>query len=295
MNAGNLRKLSLPHGGGAPHAWLSAGRAELGGAERSKPFRWLVRGGFIARGVTYGVIGVLALALAFGAGTAGTQPDQQGALKLVAHAPLGFIALIVIAVGLLAYAIWKLSQAFYGRGPEGGGGPSVGERAVNAGGGVVYLLLCALAVEILAGSGAGDSGGAPQKAAGGVLAWPAGRWLVGAAGVVLIGGCIYQVYYALTERFTRQDKTGEMTRHQRERFCTVAKVGLVGRAIVFALIGYFLLQSAITYDSANAVGIDGALARLHHQALGPWLVGLVGVGLLVFCAFSLYEARYRRL
>jgi hypothetical protein len=295
VDAGNLRKLSLPHGVGGPHSRLSGGRAgrELGGVERSKPFRWLVRAGFIARGLTYGVVGALALALAFGAGTGGTKPDQQGALDLVARAPLGFIALIVIAAGLLAYAIWKLSQAFYGRGPEGGGGPSLGERAVNAGGGVVYLLLCALAVEILAGSG--GSGGAPQKAAGGVLAWPAGRWLVGAAGVVLIGGCIYQVYYALTERFTRQDKIGEMNRDQRRRFCTVGKVGLVGRAVVFALIGYFLLQSAITYKSANAVGIDGALARLHHQALGPWLVGLVGMGMLVFCVFSLYEARYRRL
>jgi hypothetical protein len=65
--------------------------------------------------------------------------------------------------------------------------------------------------------------------------------------------------------------------------------------MVFALIGYFLLRTAIEYDSRQAIGVDGALARLHDQPLGPLSVGLVGVGLLIFAAFSLFEARYRRL
>lgn len=296
MSHGQGPKIALPAGLQRPLSRLASGKAArgLGEAERSRPFRWLVRAGFLARGLTYGVVGALALALASGASSAGERPDQQGALELVARAPLGFIALTVIAVGLLAYAVWKLSQAFYGRGPEGGGGPSLPERAVNAGGGIVYLAFCAVAVEILAGSG-GGAGGAPQKAAGGVLAWPAGSWIVGAAGVALIGGCLYQAYYALSGSFTRQDKTDGMDRHELARFCAIGKVGFIGRAIVLALIGYFLLQSAITYDPGNAVGVDGALARLHHDPLGPWLVGLVGVGLLVFGTFSLYEARYRRL
>lgn len=299
MSQGQGPKIALPASVQRPLARLAGGRAarEVGEAERSQSFRWLVRTGFFARGLTYGVVGALALALASGAGTAGASPDQQGALKLVARAPLGFIALSVIAAGLLAYAVWKLSQAFYGRGPEGGGGPSLPERAVNAGGGIVYLVFCAVAVEILAGSGSGSgsAGGGPQKATGGVLAWPGGRWMVGAAGVALIGGCVYQAYYALSGSFTRQDKTDEMDREELARFRAIGKVGFSGRAIVLALIGYFLLQSAITYDPGKAVGVDGALARLHHDALGPWLVGLVGVGLLVFGIFSLYEVRYRRL
>jgi hypothetical protein len=254
-----------------------------------------VRVGFLARGVSYGLVGALALALAFGAGTGGTKADQQGALELIARAPLGFVALIVIAAGLLAYAIWKLSQALFGRGPEGGGGSKLSERAINAGGGVVYLLLCALAIEILAGRGAGGSSGSPQKAAGGVLSWPGGPWIVGIAGVALIAGAGYQAYYGASGRFTKQDKTEEMTADQLERFRLIGKVGFIGRAVVLALIGYFLVQSAINYDPRNAVGVDGALARLHHQTLGPWLVGLVGIGLLVFGLFSLHEARYRRL
>jgi hypothetical protein len=266
-----------------------------GAAERSRAFEWLVRAGFLARGLTYGLVGALAIALAFGAGTAGTATDQQGALALVSRAPLGFIALALIAAGLLAYAVWKLTQAFNGRGPEGGGGPSLGQRLANAGGGVAYLLFCAVAVRLMVGSGGGSSSGSPQHAAGGVLGWPGGRWLVGIAGVVMIGGAIYQAYYGLSGHFTRQIKTAEMKRGQLERLRTLGKVGFSARAVVFALIGYFLVQSAVAYDPKQAVGVDGALARLHHQPLGPWLVGLVGVGLLLFGAFSLYEARYRRL
>jgi uncharacterized protein DUF1206 len=268
---------------------------ELTETERSRTFKVLVRVGFLARALTYGVIGGLAIALAFGAGTAGAQANQQGALALVASAPLGFVALVVIAAGLLAYAAWKLTQAIRGRGPEGGGGSKAGQRLANGGAGVGYLLFCAVAVRILVGSGSGGSGGSPKHTAAGVLGWPGGTWLVGAVGIALIAGCAYQVYYALSGRFAAQAKTEEMSADERRRFDAVGRVGLVARAVVFGLCGYFLAQAAITYDPANAVGVDGALARLHHQALGPLLVGLAGVGLVVFAAFSLYEARYRRL
>jgi Domain of Unknown Function (DUF1206) len=268
--------------------------AQLNNAEQSQTFEWLVRTGFVARGVTYGLVGALTLALAFGAGTDGTQTDQQGALALVARAPLGFVALIVIAAGFLAYAVWKFTQAIRGRGPEGGGGSEAGDRVVNAGGGVAYLLFCGLAVETLVGSGS-SSGGSPKRAAGGVLSWPGGPWIVGAVALALIAGCIYQAYYALAEKFTGQAKTGQMDGSALKRYRVLGKIGLLSRAVVLTLIGYFLIKTALDYSPGSAVGVDGALARLHNQAYGPWLVGLVGIGLLIFAGFSLYEARYRRL
>jgi len=279
------------------HAPFSGARAtELRDAERSRPFRWLVRTGFWARGVTYGVIGALAIALACGAGTDGTAPDQQGALALVARAPLGFLALIVIVAGLLAYAIWKFTQAIRGHGPEGGGGLSAFDRLANGAGGVAYLVFCAVALRIVVGGGGSKgSSAAPRRAASGVLGWPAGPWLVGAAGVGLVAVSAYQAYDALAGRFTAQIKMGEMDRSERQMFCALGRIGLVTRALVFAVCGYFLARTAVTFDPGSAVGVDGALARLHQQPWGPWIVGFVGVGLLVFAGFSLYEGRYRRL
>jgi hypothetical protein len=86
-----------------------------------------------------------------------------------------------------------------------------------------------------------------------------------------------------------------MISRERRVFMLLGRVGLIARAVVFTLLGYFLLRTAVDYKPADATGVDGALARLHHEALGPWLVGLVALGLNTFAAFSLVEARSRRL
>ena len=262
--------------------------------EASAPFRWLVRAGFVARGITYGLIGALALAIAFGAGSMGTAPNQQGALALIAHTPVGLPALVVIAAGLLAYALWKLTQGAFGRGPEGGGGPKLKDRVSNLAGGVVYLGFFAVAIRVLTGS-AGNSSGEPSQAASGALGLPGGQLLVGIAGAGLMAISLYQLYDALRGQFAHDSKTERMDSRERTLFMRLGRTGLTARALVFALIGYFLLRTAIDYKPSNAIGVDGALARLHHEPFGPWLVGLAGVGLLTFAAFSLIEGRFRRL
>ncbi len=262
--------------------------------ERTKPFRWAVRAGFVARGITYGVVGALAVALALGAGTDGTAPNQQGALALIDRAVIGRIALVVICAGLLAYALWKLYQGVFGRGPEGGGDPGVIDRLGNLGGGLAYLGFFAVAVRVLAGNSGGSSS-APSHAASGVLGWPGGTAIVGIAGVGLMVISLYQLYDAVSGGFADESKTGQMEARARQLFLTIGRIGLTARALVFVLIGYFLLRTAVDYSPGEATGVDGALARLHHQALGPFLVALVGAGLLVFAVFSLFEARYRRL
>jgi hypothetical protein len=250
--------------------------------------------------MTYGIIGALAVALALGAGTGGTKANQQGALALIASAPLGFVGLIAVAIGLLAYSAWKLFLGIRGRGPEGGGGTSARDRIANIGGAIVYLLFFAVAVHILAGSGSGrGSGGggssSPRHATAGVLGWPAGRWLVGAAGAAMIAVGVVQIFDALKERFASEAKTERMEPAVKRTFLLVGRVGLVARALVFAVCGYFLVHAAIAFNPRSAVGVDGALQRLHRDALGPLIVGLVGTGLLLFATYSLFEARYRRL
>lgn len=271
-----------------------AARRDSRAVAQSRPFRWLVRTGFVGRAITYGVIGGLAIAIALGAGTAGVAPNQQGALALISRAAIGRAALIVICAGLLAYALWKIYQGIFGRGPEGGGSPAVKDRVANGFGGLAYLVFFAVAVRVLAGS-SGSSGAEPHRAAGGVLGWPGGQVIVGAGGTILLAVSLYQLYDGLSGGFMDEAKTGQMDERARNTFGTLGRVGLTARALVFALIGYFLLRTAVEYSPSQAIGVDGALARLHSQGLGPWLVGLVGAGLLIFATFSLFEARYRRL
>jgi Domain of Unknown Function (DUF1206) len=202
------------------------------------------------------------------------------------------VALVIIAAGLLGYALWKLVQAAFGHGPEGGGGADVKDRIANAAGGIAYLILCGVAVRVLLGS-AGNSSSQTKHAAAGVLAWPGGQVLVGIAGVALIAISAYQVFDAMRLNFADEIKASEMTDAEYRLFMALGVAGLIARSLVFGLVGYFLLRAAIDFDPAKAVGVNGALAAVHHQPYGPWLLGVVAAGLITFAGFSLMESRYR--
>lgn len=289
-----MRRLGSVLVGDGRRGVAGGARRETESVERTRPVQWLIRGGFVARALTYGIIGGLALALALGAGTAGAAPDQQGALALIARSLIGRIALVLICAGLLAYAVWKLTQGVFGRGPEGGGDPKLFDRVANLAGGVVYLGFFGVAVQVLAGT-AGNSSKEPKDAAAGVLGWPGGQVIVGIGGAALIAISLYQLYDGLRGEFANEAKTQQMSPGERRLFMWLGHVGLTARALVFALIGYFVLRAAIDFSPGSAVGVDGALARLHHEPLGPAILGLVAAGLITFAVYSLLEARYRRL
>jgi hypothetical protein len=262
--------------------------------QRSRLFSVLVRAGFVARGLTYAVIGGIAAALALGAGSGGRSPDQQGALEFIAHAPLGRVVVIAAGVGLLAYALWKLSLGLIGTGPEGGGGSSLKDRVANIAGGVAYLGFFGVALRVVLGT-SGNQTAEQRQATAGVLAWPGGRLLVGAVGVALIAISLFQIWEALCDQFTDDNKLVEMGRAKARAFVIIGRTGLCARAGVFVLIGYFFLRTAVDYHPSSGIGLDGALAAVHHEPFGAVLLGLVAVGLLIFAVFSLFEARYRRL
>src|SRR5436190_23325782 len=163
-------------------------RAESVGnrVEQTTVFEAFARVGFVARAVIYGIVGVLAVKLAVGAG--GKATDQSGALKTIADQPFGKVLLILVAIGLAGYALWRLLHALLGHGPEDS--DSTFDRVAALGSGIVYAVLCAAAVEILLGSGGGSENA--KKTAAGVLGWPGGPGLVGLAGGVLVGGAVYR-------------------------------------------------------------------------------------------------------
>jgi hypothetical protein len=102
-------------------------------------------------------------------------------------------------------------------------------------------------------------------------------------------------YDGLTSSFVEEMRTAELSGRLRDALDVLGRVGLAARAVVFALVGYFLIRAAIDFDPANAVGLDGALAKLAREPYGSWLLGIVATGLILFAVCSLAEARYREL
>jgi hypothetical protein len=261
---------------------------------RSESLHWLVRVGFLARAITYGVIAGLTAALALGIEVRPASANPQGALAVICGAPLGRLMLAIISVALLAYAIWKLGQTVRGRGPEGGGGPGVRKRLASLGGGLIYLAFFAVSIAVLTGN-TGNGSRQPRETASQLIGVPGGEVLLAVAGIGLLAVSIYQAYDAIRGDFANDNKIEQMSRARCRAFLVIGRVGLLARAVVFSLVGYFLLRAAIELHAGTAVGVDGALASVQREPLGSWLLTLVAVGLLTFAAFSVLEARYRRL
>ena len=197
----------------------------------------------------------------------------------------------MVAIGLGGYSLWRLVRAALGHGPEGS--DKGFERVAALGSGIVYAVLCVVAVSILLGSRGGSSNAKSTTA--GVLGWPAGPWLVGIAGVVLIGIGLFQGYRGLTKQFLKDSKTEQMSRAVRRWFEWIGTIGHLARMVVFGLVGVFLIKAAVDFNPSKAVGLDGALAKLAHASYGPLALGCVAAGLIAFGLYSLTDARYRRI
>ena len=257
---------------------------------RSDGFEWLARLGLAARGVVYAVIAILALKVALGDG--GKTTDQQGALKTIAQQSFGEILLIVVAIGLFGYALWRLVRAAIGHGAEGDRDDAK-ERIDGVASGIGYGILFVTALGILFGSGGGGGGG-PQSTTGGVLDWPAGQVLVIIAGLVLLGVAVDQGIKGFKRKFLEKSHTERMSERTKKVFTAFGVFGHLARMVIFGLMGYFLIKAAIDYDPKEAVSLDGALAKLANSAGGPLVLGAVAVGLLGFGLYSFMDARYRR-
>ena len=256
---------------------------------QSTGFEWLSRAGFVARGLIYGIIGVLALRLAVGHG--GRTTNQQGALHTVANQPLGKALLTLLAIGLGGYALWRFARAAIGHGPEGT--DSKLDRVTALASGIVYASFCIAAVRILTGSKGSSS--TPKTASRDVFGWPAGIWIVGAAGLIVIGVGLYQGYRGISRDFLKDSKTEQMSPRTKRWISRLGLIGHLSRMVVFTLVGVFLVKAAVDYNPRAAIGLDGALAKLQHNSLGPLLLGVVALGLIAFALYSFSDARYRRI
>jgi hypothetical protein len=248
----------------------------------------LARAGFVARGLVYLIVAVLAIELAIG--EKGTNADQQEALRTIAEQPLGEVLLLLVAVGLAGYALWMLARAAIGHGVEET--DSGFDRVSALASAVAYGVICAGAIGILVGSGSGS--GSPKEVTGGVLGWPGGTVLVAVAGAVVIGVGLYQAYKGFARKFLDEVKTGEMNRKVRKGYTTLGVFGYVARAVVFLLVGYGLIKAAVDYDPKKAIGLDGALHELARSSYGPSVLWLVAVGLAGFGLYSIADSRYHR-
>ncbi len=248
------------------------------------------RAGFVARGVVYVLVGVLAVRIALGSGS--QEADRQGALQQVVAQPFGNVMLWMLVVGFGSMAIWRGARALMTNGPQ----RKAGSRLLDGGRAVFYASVCWGTAVFAAGSGGGSSGDAKsQDWTASALKLPGGQVLVGLAGCVLIGVGVALAVRAAMRRFLRELDTAAMGRRAREVVTGLGVAGGVARGIVFAGVGVFALVAAVRFDPREAKGMDATLRSFAHTPVGPWLLVAIAVGLILFGGFSFASARWRHL
>jgi hypothetical protein len=255
---------------------------------------WLARLGYAAKGLVYVVIGGIALQAAVGRGDRVT--GSEGALESMARQPFGRVLLAAVALGLAGYALWKLVQAV--QDPEHKGTDAKG-NAARAGYGISGLIHAGLVLEagrLALGSGMGDGSesGADSRTAM-LMEQPFGRWLVGLVGLGILAFGLYELYRAYKADLAKKMHLLGLDSDTRQWVIRSGRLGYAARGLVFGIIGYFLIGAALHYNPQEARGLGGALHALQGEWYGPYLLGVVAVGLIAYGIFALVKSRFRRI
>jgi hypothetical protein len=251
--------------------------------------RGMARFGLGSRAMIYLPLAVLMIDLAVG-GRVG-ETDQGGALRDIGAAPVGKVFLVVFAAGVLCYTSWRWAEAILGRHLED---INASERAKAFVEGLCYLPFGVMAVAVSVGDPAdSEQAGKYRSISAQVMQATAGRVLVGAVGVVVVGVGCFLFSEGPRRSFADDLDLGGAPPFWRRLTLVTGVVGSVTRGAVFAMSGVLVVIAAVTARPSKAGGIDTALRTVARVPLGQTGLVLASVGIAAFGVFALCEARWR--
>ncbi|GAA1577752.1 DUF1206 domain-containing protein [Kribbella hippodromi] len=235
--------------------------------------------GLLAYGLVHLLIAWIALQLAWGRSP--QEASQQGALQELAGQPLGGVLLWVVAIGLLTLVVWRAVELIYGH-------LNLEKKVSSVGRAVVYLFLGISAIRVAVGSG-GSSTSKEESTSSRLMAHGAGRALIVAIGLVIIGIGIRQLHRAVTKKFT-EDLVGGVS----DLTILLGRIGYAAKGIAFGVVGVLFGWAAISYDPQKAGGLDTALRTVKQQPFGSVLLTILALGFAAFGAYAFIWSRNAR-
>ncbi|MFB7893362.1 DUF1206 domain-containing protein [Microbacterium sp. NPDC056044] len=258
-------------------------------AESSSVFETFARAGYVANGLIHALIGVIVIVIASGGDGEG---DQAGAMKAVAGAPVGFVVLWLIAIGLWALALWHVSEGVLAHDLSGdakGAARKWSRRAAEFGQAAVFLALGAISAAVAMGARP-DGEKTAEGASRNLLQVPGGPIVLGLLGVAIgIGGVAF-VVMGVRRSFRARMRIPEGGLGW--GLTALGVVGFVAKGVALLIVGVLLVVAAVRVDAKAAGGLDGAIDALLALPLGPALAWVVGLGFLAYGVFTIARARF---
>lgn len=255
--------------------------------------KWIekfARFGYVAKGAVYVLIGGFTAAAAFGSG--GQKAGKATVLKTIENIPGGTVILAILALGLLGYAVWRFTQAIKDTENAGTDGKGMIKRIGYVISGLMYGFLAYYAIKLITQAGS-SGGGSRETLTAKLLAQPMGQWLVGLVALGFIIKGIRQIYKAYTGKFKEKVQQSSISADKKRMFTKWGRFGFYSRGVILLIVGYMFIKAAIQANPSQAGGTQEAFGWIQEQSYGPYLMGLIAIGLIGFGVWSFIQAKYR--
>lgn len=251
------------------------------------------RFGYAAKGVIYGVTGLLAFRAALDIGSNETV-GSTGALSAIAQQPFGRIALVTIAISLTGYVVWRFIQAFLD--PEHNDNKTFKDivRRIGYGtSGLVYASIAYSAVDILTAYSSDSGSRTPSDWALIVMRVPLGRIFVTAGGFLFFGIGCYYFYRSFKAEFKKRLKLHKMSNVAKTWATVAGRVGIAARGVVYVVIGVYAMKAAWGFNPEMVKTTEDALATFNGNPTDEWILATLGFGFMAYGIHMFFQARYR--
>jgi len=257
----------------------------------SGPLAWIVRIGYVARGILFLIIGGFAL---LAAGGLGAHPrGTRDALEFVFQKPFGGYFLWTLAAGLSCFAGWRFLQSVFDVDRHGSSLYGLTRRCVLAGSGLFYIALAVAAAHITVEQRRMDEDQAAREWTSWLMKQPLGHGLIALIATGFVGVAIGLAVNAFRSPYIA---IGSMRSRRLLALALALALGSFGtltRAFVFLLLGGFLGVAAYDSNSEEAASVAGVLRAMQSQPYGGVLLGIAALGLIAFGCFEVIEAATR--
>jgi hypothetical protein len=251
----------------------------------------LARLGYLAKGLVFFVVGLLAILALLGLGE-GRVTGSGGAIHVIGRGMPGRLGFGLLALGLGAHVFWRLYQAFVDPDERGHGWMGLVQRAGFLCSAGLYSSLLLVTLGAVIDLDFADRAG---SAAATVISWPGGRLVLGliGAGVILTG--FYQIWRALAQPFCDKwfDQAGLGRLHL--PMGLISSYGIVVRAVFFFIIGWSLVRAGWLASSDEVMDVASALWRISTEEYGDALLGILASGFISYGLYCGFNAIFRKI
>jgi hypothetical protein len=208
-------------------------------------------------------------------------------MQEVAEQPMGEVLLWAIAIGMFFLVLWRLLEAALGHRDQEGA-KRWWKRADSLVKAVIYGAVGYIAVQVALHAGSGKGRSTTAK----LMDEPFGQWLVGLIGLGILVYGANLVRRGFSEKFKEhldfEGKSGESGKW----YVRFGKFGYVAKGVAIAIVGGLFMYAAVEHDPKKSGGLDDALRTVLEQPFGPFLLGVIAIGIGCYGLFCFARARH---